>query len=824
MTQGARRFWPAILVAGLFVSGCIFPKGGTKTPAPEPEPGPARHVLTVNTGEAGTRLVIQDGPNAGRSETTGGDGLAVMPALEQSGFTICVTGRMFPARAKVGSKVLDQPAFLDVQPFCYGVTLTRSQELQITMPAVELVPVEQFPTARRGVVRLNGRAFQDDEGTFLGVGLTFFAAGWAYKHDRARLEENLADIAKAGAFDYIRVLGVVGPDTGGWEDRTMDPRWSDYRAVIVGLTDLAYDRYGLRVQWSIFGGVDSVPTPGDRLNLVDLFADAMQGRDHKVMAYEVANEHWQNGFGGNDGRDELHRLAQRLKSQVPNLVALSATEEGREGWLYADSRADLFTIHLDRNVTGEGGMWRPVRQAWEVQFIDGIPRAWTSNEPIGPQSSVVADADTWRMVMSPAVVWVAGGAGYVFHTGPGVRFGGVNDLARGRVANFRDVENWKAITAGFRALRQSLPSDLPNWRPQNGNPRFPDYPFDTELMASQVEAGVVLRAFCTIGGERFVCAPIKVDRATQFKAKASMRLEVVNPLTGLVRETVSLTSGQTWTLQPTEPAAILRGQWVASEQPPTPTPTPTPTPPAEPEPIDAYEHLSHVEVAGGWYCDARARAAGQAKTTGEWVCLLIDGQTPVGVTTHAGQLPATPGGHGLPLFPRISPVGPFRFVGTAHFSDDVLVWNGGAWEVIPAADGRPCGVSAAIYDLQGQLHIAGCGDPTGSQGLRYAVPGDCQHGQCLVTGDKTYLPPPDGRFRLFEWTALADDLVIGQGPESGAVVWDRGVYRSLSAGNVRTIRANRQGDEVGVAMWRIGRPSLVLWATVAELRALPALK
>ena len=39
--------------------------------------------------------------------------------------------------------------------------------------------------------------------------------------------------------------------------------------------------------------------------------------------------------------------------------------------------------------------------------------------------------------MAAALTWLCGGAGYTLHTGAGVRGGGAEDLARGRVASRR---------------------------------------------------------------------------------------------------------------------------------------------------------------------------------------------------------------------------------------------------------------------------------------------------------------------------------------------------------------------------------------------------
>ena len=70
----------------------------------------------------------------------------------------------------------------------------------------------------------------------------------------------------------------------------MTRQWPDYDKVIAGLTDLAYDKYGLRVQWTLFGGAPSTPPGRAREALVDRFATMSRGREHKIFAFEIANE------------------------------------------------------------------------------------------------------------------------------------------------------------------------------------------------------------------------------------------------------------------------------------------------------------------------------------------------------------------------------------------------------------------------------------------------------------------------------------------------------------------------------------------------------
>src|SRR5688500_13150054 len=169
-------------------------------------------------------------------------------------------------------------------------------------------------TARQsaGAVRAEGRAVADAAGPFNALGAILFWGTWAYKSDRARLERNLKVLSAAGV-DYVRVLGSVGGTS--WEDRETDPRWSDYDAIIAGMTDLAYDRYGLRVQWTLFGGAPFTPAGPAREALVDRFAQLSKGREHKIFAFEIANEARSNGFGGPEGVAELRRLGQRLNDQ-----------------------------------------------------------------------------------------------------------------------------------------------------------------------------------------------------------------------------------------------------------------------------------------------------------------------------------------------------------------------------------------------------------------------------------------------------------------------------------------------------------------------------
>ncbi|HMV66506.1 MAG TPA: NBR1-Ig-like domain-containing protein [Myxococcota bacterium] len=421
--------------------------------------------------------------------------------------------------------------------------------------------------APAGLVRLVDRAVLDESGPFNGLGTTLFWAPWAYRHDRARLEQNLQFIADAGV-DYIRVLGSVGSDApwpaDSWDDRPIDPRWPDYDAVIAGLTDLAWDRYGLRVQWTVFGGVDFTPTPTDRTALIDRFIAMSRGREQKIILFETANEPFQNGFSGPGGIAELRALTQRLNDNVDILVGAGAYGEGPElCQVYDGGVADIAIMHYDRTNNFGDGVWRPVRQPWGYWELEGacapatLPPTAANNEPIGPYASVAEDRDPLRLVMAAAVTWIAGQPLYVLHTGAGVRGGGQADRDRGRPANLWEVENIDATLAGLRNLRARLPGGLASWERHNAH--WASYPFATDVTR-------FVRAYAATRGAEIVAAPIGMIPPVDMTARWDVSLDALDPLTGGAVQSWSLTGGETFRL-PAADALILRAPAGA---PPTP--------------------------------------------------------------------------------------------------------------------------------------------------------------------------------------------------------------------------------------------------------------
>ena len=412
-----------------------------------------------------------------------------------------------------------------------------------------------------GPVRAERAAFADARGPWLPLGATLFWAPWGYRFDRARLERELALLARNGV-DYIRVLGQVGaPDANGddsWADRPIDPRWTKtsgcrdtavgacatYDEVIAGLTDLAFDRYGLRVEWTIFGSTAFTPTPASRRALVDRILKMSVGREHKIVHFEIANEFYHNGFEGPEGLAELRGLGRYMQDRTPILIALSASRSAHcevMQRLYADGVGEVVTVHFDRAAKGPAGEWAPVRRPWALQSCAGLPPLRSSNEPIGPFSSVNADSDPLRLAMGAAVTYVSGVGAYVLHTGAGIRGGGKADRARGRPPNISDVPHIDAIFRALRAVRDRLPRDVANWS------RF-DAAAANPIVSVQ-DGRTLVAAYGAHQSGRFVLTPIGVRGALTLRAHAPLELEVLDPRTGDRRGGGSLTAGGTLTVE-----------------------------------------------------------------------------------------------------------------------------------------------------------------------------------------------------------------------------------------------------------------------------------
>jgi hypothetical protein len=412
-------------------------------------------------------------------------------------------------------------------------------------------PAQVSPSAglaHSGPVSVQGRAIADAKGPFNALGATLFWGAWGYKFDQPRLKRSLAALEGAG-IDYIRVLGTVGGPS--WSDRPTDARWADYDAVIAGLTDLAYDEFGLRVQWTIFGGAPFTADPDTRQQLVDRFAAMARGREHKIVAFEIANEGWQTGFAGSEGIEELRRLGMRLNDQADVLVALSAPQSKAACELYGGSGADVMTLHYSR-AFGTKGPLQPLVKPWSwtsygAGCANKMPPVVFNNEPIGPESSVQQDDAPSRIVAAYVMTFLAGNAAYVFHAGPGIRGGGKADVTGDlrRHAHFDELPTFARIATGLKAAKDYLPPGLANWKRYAPN-----------------ATGAPVRGFAQLysasSGANFVALAVGVEAPVTLHVVRSAAIEVRAAESGQVVTRVDAKAGEPFTL-PAGEAFVLIG-------------------------------------------------------------------------------------------------------------------------------------------------------------------------------------------------------------------------------------------------------------------------
>lgn len=406
--------------------------------------------------------------------------------------------------------------------------MRRTAALLVLAAGLALAPAG----ASRTVAASNGSPRLDR--TVLGASL--FRAAWAYRHDRPWLDDQLDYLAQHD-FDAIRVLGEVGdpaaPDF--WDGREIDWRWPDYESVIGGLTDLAYDRYGLRVQWSIFAGAPIDRSARDAI--IERFLRMSRGRENKILAFEIANE--KNGFPGQDGLTELTRLARHMKESTTIPVAASSHSPDLCA-LYALEAVDMATFHFDR-------ARRDLPSAMLAEAgCATLPPILSNNEPIGPGSSVESESDPYRIVATAADTYLSGMAIYIFHTGPGVRDDPYHPLGL-RPSRLQDLRGINRVIGALYAMRGYLPVDVHLWRRHKRDD--PLHPFSIEgparsaLAASRDARSVVLLADVT--------GPLVLT------ARREMTVEIVDPPTGEVRIRRRLAKEERLSLEPAPAYVVL---------------------------------------------------------------------------------------------------------------------------------------------------------------------------------------------------------------------------------------------------------------------------
>ena len=430
-------------------------------------------------------------------------------------------------------------------------------------------------------VRLKGRSFCDDAGPFLGLGASYFQALRHAKYDRARLKSNLALLTSKG-FNYVRILSMVS-----WEGLEIAPvsftnraghvvqAWPDYWQQFRDVLDLAA-QHGLRVEVTIFADAQYVmPDKSTRQAHLDGILTNIAGRERQILHLEVANEAWQNGFPGSQGIADLRAFSRYLADRTSVPVAITSNGDTSDRGLialYSGSGADLATVHFSRDTRTVEGGWLPVRDPYRLGNLPGVPPV-SSNEPIGPGSSVSSETDPIKLCAAAVFAYLSNLPAYVYHSRAGV-YGYVNSYPHtGDEVRF---ENTAGINA-YQFIRQILPPDLASWVRNDGlEPSAPFTVFCNDQSnrywpdVSRPTDGCD-RNIGSAKGREFVCFPMGVlGGGVILQARRPVQFQVFNPLSGVVVSSLTLNAGNRFTLAQGPGAYILKGIFLDMNPPPGP--------------------------------------------------------------------------------------------------------------------------------------------------------------------------------------------------------------------------------------------------------------
>jgi len=514
-----------IVPAVLLITACVPPK------PPDP-PQPPLHQFQRTVGAMFTGLPT---PVVKLSVDTGE---LTSCTFDKSQHTVCFLADDTPA--PFGADLLMSFDGFDSIDFRFTLQDFTPENAHQELPEQHMT---RAVTARPGAPRASGRVYVDDAGAFNPVGASLFWGLWGWKNDQARTRQNLACLAglanaPAGCptikiADYVRVLASV--QGRSWEDRETRADWPDYVAQLRSFITAAYNEYGLRTELTIYGGDDPNPQ-----GVASKVAQALPGLEHMIMHIEAANELTL------PDNDKVRQIVQTMKNAGMTLIA-PYSPNGGEFPAVKDvvtaTFATMGTSHPDRSLTCPDDCdWRQARKGWsEGNFL---PFPTSLNEPVGPQSSVAENWSPLQLAMMRATAIISGTGAFVYHTGPGIRGGGAEDVRKGRNANFWELPHFAEIGIAIKKLGDLLPGDVANWQAYNsgwaGNPLSHD-----GFWVDGQDHGVV-RMYSASNGPSIVAVLLGVKNFTRVKAESAADYELFDGRTAKLIETKHLNQGQTW--------------------------------------------------------------------------------------------------------------------------------------------------------------------------------------------------------------------------------------------------------------------------------------
>ncbi len=425
-----------------------------------------------------------------------------------------------------------------------------------------------FVPAGINYVKVKGNTLVNNSGPFLGLGFSHFRALQRRRSDPTRYASDLAFMASKG-FRYQRALSMVA-----WCGLEIAPvsftspcggtitAWSDYDQVLKDAIDIAYDTYGIKTELTIFADAQWVMPPDSASNAtrtahLDRILNDIVGREHKIILLEVGNELWQNGVSN---LCDVQTKGQYLADRTPIPVALSATTPD-VSTVNAGSAADIATIHFSRDTgTVEGG-WLPVRDCYDYAYLPFVPPA-SSNEPIGPGSSVSAENDPIKLCMAGCFAWTAGLPSYVYHSKAGIQGWSGCCPPSGTEQLFPNM----AGVGSYMNIFPLLPGDLASWERNDGKAAASPFTNYSNGQANKwwpevggATSGCV-RNISTIKGAEFVTCPIGIlSGGLTIQARRPLCFTAYNPLTGAAAYNLCMNIGEQFTLAQGPGAYVIKG-------------------------------------------------------------------------------------------------------------------------------------------------------------------------------------------------------------------------------------------------------------------------
>lgn len=197
-------------------------------------------------------------------------------------------------------------------------------------------PAGVHPDPLRGTLRIEDRAFVDDTGPRLPVGVhALNLIGHGLLFGVNAIEGHLDRFAEVG-YHYVRAAWQLHTDRGSWWEQWPTPRW-DPRDDRVRFQEILAAAASRGLKWHVTAGALRGLSNASEDELFDCLADAIGavGPEHFALV-EGGNEIINTGDADDTTPGELWRLVSRVRDRFPgNLYALtSSVDESRAALLH----------------------------------------------------------------------------------------------------------------------------------------------------------------------------------------------------------------------------------------------------------------------------------------------------------------------------------------------------------------------------------------------------------------------------------------------------------------------------------------------------------